>query len=149
MTYEHVLQKLQGSFPGLTAQNSRPTSPIDPKYNCIAWAAEDDTRWWWPDPMNVSYWPRQAPRTPSIEAFKIAYGTMGYTVPTTDELEDGLEKVAIYASSWGAPTHAARQLPDGWWASKLGEDIDIEHELRAVEGPAYGSVAVILSRTAR
>ena len=149
MTYADLLRSLRGDFPSLTAENSRPTSPFDVKYNCIAWAAQDDSNWWWPDRMNLYYWPRQAPRIESIEAFKIAYGTIGYTEPTTEDLDDGLEKVAIYASSWGAPTHAARQLPDGWWASKLGRNIDIEHELRAVEGPVYGSVAVILSRTAR
>ena len=24
------------------------TSPTEISYNCIAWAANEDTRWWWP-----------------------------------------------------------------------------------------------------
>ncbi len=58
-----------------------------------------------------------------------------------------MPRIALYAHR-GKPTHAARQLPDGWWASKLGKDIDIEHELHAVEGPVYGTVAVVLQKSA-
>jgi len=55
------------------------------------------------------------------------------------------EKVAIYALD-GEPTHAARQLSDGTWTSKLGKDIDITHTLRALEGSTYGQVAAYLKR---
>lgn len=61
-------------------------------------------------------------------------------------LEEGYEKVAIYASRGGEATHAARQLPNGRWTSKCGENIDIEHVLEGLEGPAYGEVAKILKR---
>ena len=33
------------------------------------------------------------------------------------------------------PTHAARQLANGWWTSKLGPSFDIEHiDLNAIAG---------------
>ena len=134
-------------FPNLTEANSRTTSPRDEGYNCIAWAAEDTERWWWPDSMEQNYWPPEVPREATIEAFVQAYGLQGYSQRSDPTIEFGRQKVAIYADRNGNPTHAARQLPDGWWASKLGREIDIEHELTALDGPLYGSAVVILART--
>jgi hypothetical protein len=42
--------------------------------------------------------------------------------------------------------HAARQLPGGRWTSKLGNREDIEHDLNAVSGEAYGTVVMVLKR---
>jgi hypothetical protein len=74
---------------------------------------------------------------------------MGYEECATDELEPGFEKVVIYMDEDGFPTHAARQLENGNWTSKLGGWEDIEHtSLSCLEGTdlAYGTVAVILRR---
>lgn len=46
----------------------------------------------------------------------------------------------------GSPTHAARQLPNGKWSSKLGPDADISHEISALDGPCYGGVEVVMRR---
>jgi hypothetical protein len=42
----------------------------------------------------------------------------------------------------GEPTHAARQLPNGKWTSKLGRWQDIEYELDGLVGKMYGTVTV-------
>lgn len=148
MTYRDLLRGMRVPFPRLTESNSRPTSPYDEGYNCIAWAAGDTLRWWWPDPMGLKYWPADVPRSETMDSFVKAYGTQGYLQLASPELESGKQKVAIFADRSMKPTHAARQLVDGWWASKLGAQIDIEHELSALDGPAYGTVAVILARPA-
>ncbi len=148
MKFQDLLRAMQAPFPHLSEANSRPTSPFDEGYNCVAWAAEDTERWWWPDAMGQHYWPPEVPREESIGAFVQAYGLQGYTDRSDATLEPGKNKVAIYADSSGRPTHAARQTRDGWWASKLGQQVDIEHELAALDGPAYGSAAVILARPA-
>jgi hypothetical protein len=58
-----------------------------------------------------------------------------------------MDKVALYMTSDGEISHAARQLPSGRWTSKLGAYEDIEHNtLAAIEGDAYGMVAQILKR---
>lgn len=142
-----LLRLLQPAFPALTVANFRVTSPVDPRYNCIAWAAGDQSRWWWPDPQSQSYWPLEAPREVTLGAFIQAYGLLGYTETCSAAHEAGKQKVAIYTFASGTPTHASRQVPDGWWASKLGEEIDIEHELGALNGPVYGRPAVILARS--
>ena len=40
---------LESSFPNLKADGYQVTSPQSLEYNCIAWAAGDNTQWWWPD----------------------------------------------------------------------------------------------------
>jgi hypothetical protein len=88
-------------------------------------------------------------REETISVFVAALSTVGFMPTTTDNLEQELEKVALFAIG-SMPTHAARQLPNGWWSSKLGPAIDIEHKtLDAVAGGVYGDVAAILSRKRR
>jgi hypothetical protein len=71
---------------------------------------------------------------------------MGYLICESDGVEEGFDKVAIYAQG-GRWTHAARQLPDGKWTSKLGPDEDIEHESPTeLVGNLYGQVHCIMRR---
>lgn len=134
-----------GAFPILTEANHRVTSATSRSYNCIAWAAGDTETWWWPDIDEVGYWPIGAVRAETIGAFIAAFQTLGYEVCADGAVESSTEKIAIFALE-GVPTHAARQLPSGWWSSKLGTQEDIEHTLDALDGPIYGSVASFLRR---
>lgn len=141
----------ENSFPNLHSETYRITSQRTKKYNCIAWAAGCTTRKWWPDIMYLGYWPPGAPREESIEAFVAAFEQLGYTLCANGILESGYEKVALFAELLddGAliPTHAAIQLENGNWSSKLGDFEDIEHhELEAVSGPVYGQPVKYLSR---
>lgn len=133
------------SFPNLTATNHSITSPFDKQYNCIAWAAGESDVWWWPDSMFTAYWPEEAPRTVTLDAFIRAFATKGYTPCEDGRFEHGFEKVALYALN-GEPTHAARQTNDGGWSSKLGENHDVSHSLEALIGPVYGVVVQFLKR---
>jgi hypothetical protein len=103
------------------------TSPETIEYNCVAWAAEENTRCWWPDHMEIGYWPEDIPREETLEAFIEAYKTLGYERCYETDLEEGFQKIAIYVKD-RKPTHAARQLNNGNWTSKLGKSFDIEHE---------------------
>jgi len=138
---------IEAAFPALTASNYQITSPASPDYNCLAWAASTDNKWWWPDNQNTAYWPLEAPREETVDAFVKAYSLAGYSPCNDSHYERGVEKIAIYLSADGKPTHAARQLPSGRWTSKLGEREDIEHEtLSDIAGQHYGNVAVIMRR---
>jgi hypothetical protein len=75
-----------------------------------------------------------------------AYETIGYSICEDGELEEGFEKIALYATSDGEVTHAARQLSNGRWTSKLGRWEDIEHELAGLVCEMYGSVRQFLRR---
>lgn len=140
-------QKIEASFPSLRSHGYSITSQATIEYNCIAWAAGDMGAWWWPDPMNLGYWPPSIPRKETLEAFVKAYELLGYDICKDASHEEGFEKIAIYVDSNGKPTHAARQLSSGRWTSKLGELEDIEHTtLDGLYGPTYGSVAVFMRR---
>lgn len=139
--------------PFLTDANCIKTSEQDTIYNCIAWAAGEVHRWWWPDPFRISYWPRSAPRSETIDAFIAAYSTVGFSVCNNGALEDGIEKIALFAkSSRGLmiPTHAARQLTSGKWTSKMGPLEDVIHDLPDdPRGPIYGVVVCYMARQRR
>jgi hypothetical protein len=81
----------------------------------------------------------------TLDAFVAAFATLGYVPCSGEEPENGFEKVALFARG-GMPTHAARQLSDGRWTSKLGLREDIEHDLHAVSGDLYGTVVLVLKR---
>lgn len=137
---------LQSDLPNLHSANYRITSKASPNYNCIAWAAGEESRWWWPDQQNLAYWPIDVPREETLEAFLQVYEIQGFEICENEELEPGYEKIALYALANNVPTHAARQLQNRKWTSKLGPQEDIEHILRDLEGPTYGSVVAILRR---
>ena len=137
--------RLRQLFPGLEVFEI--TSPPDTRYNCIAWAAGDTRRWWWPGEVSFSYWPPGVPREESIATFIDAFVTLGYEPATSGILDPLYDKVAIFASGDGVPTHMARQLDDGSWTSKLGALEDITHaDVSGVSGSEYGEVTVFLQR---
>jgi hypothetical protein len=123
-----MVKRLEETFPGLAAGGHRITSPPDPKYNCLAWAAGDTANWWWPG-LGKEHWPPGIPRERTLDAFQQAFALLGYAVCDGEEPEAGFERVALFADDSGKPTHAARQQPDGSWTSKLGKKEDIEHRL--------------------
>jgi hypothetical protein len=136
---------LEQYFPNLEPTGYTIASPATFVYYCIAWAAGMTDDWWWPDPMGVSTWPASARREETVAAFEEAFHSLGYVSGTDDSVEAGFEKVALYALA-GVPKHAARQLPNGRWTSKLGELEDVEHSLDGLNGAWYGSVVSILKR---
>lgn len=147
---------MSGSWPfsDLPRLSSEPydiTSPRTRKYNCIAWATGRKDRWWWPDPQGIGYWPSGVPREVSLDAFVAVFEQQGYELCSDGSLEQGFKKVALFANSLGdgllTPTHAAIQLDNGHWSSKLGECEDIEHDaLESVNGPRYGTPVKFLRR---
>ncbi|MFZ0661767.1 MAG: hypothetical protein WAM66_03680 [Acidobacteriaceae bacterium] len=121
------------------------------RYNCIAWAAGVDSKWWWPVPAQAYFWPEGVPREVTFEAFMQAYATLEYQLCLNSSLQTALEKIAIFgieaADGTRMPTHAALQLVSGKWTSKLGVFEDIQHDTEdAVNGPTYGKVVCYMSR---
>jgi hypothetical protein len=129
------------NFPRLTAENHRVTSPATADYNCVAWSAGDTERWWEPG----VYWPIDADMY-GPDALEQAFRALGYELCPDGSLEEGREKVALYAAGQFY-THAARQLTGGKWTSKLGRLEDIEHDhAEDVAGGVYGEVFRFMSR---
>ena len=134
----------KADFPNFNGNNYRVTSDIDPRYNCIAWAYGEDSKWF--GPMKGRYWPANVTREETIGAFIELFASIRYCHCDNQLFEPGYEKVAIYLLN-GIPTHAARQLPTGKWTSKLGISIDIEHDSPDVlNGPQYGTASIFMKR---
>ena len=111
----------------------------------IAWAAGVISSWWWPD----GYWPSGVPECEELFAFRCLFRRLGYEVCRDGRLEPGFEKVVIYVRC-GSPTHAARQLHDGTWTSKLGNFVDIRHLTpEDVGGGEYGEPVLYMKRRDR
>jgi hypothetical protein len=140
-------------FPLLTdADWLVPPSPASKRYNCFAWSVGRTNRKWWNDPWGIGEWFPGIPREPfpTVPGFTAAYASIGYVVCADGTLEAGFEKIALYAKlgQFGImPTHAAYQLSNGNWTSKLGDFEDIEHfRVDKLHGPQYGTVAQYLRR---
>lgn len=133
---------------------------VVPPYNCIAFAAGDDTRWWQPDPTGQYYWPAGVKREYTLAAHVEMFESLGYQKCSERTPETNFEKVAVYCTRLGnpwtlpsTPTHAALQQ-NGIWKSKIGEWEDIEHlNLECLNGEdvtgktePYGEPIQILKR---
>ena len=139
---------LERLFPKLSTGSWSVKSKSDTTYNCIAFAASETHRWWWPsgDPQ-YDYWPPEVPREETIECFVRAFKTRGYAPCADGRFELGYEKVAIYVDYDQTPLHMARQRFWGSWVSKLGELEDILHvNLNQIESHGYGDATHFMKR---
>ncbi|MCA9263154.1 MAG: hypothetical protein KDA60_04875 [Planctomycetales bacterium] len=134
---------LRDLFPNLTDDNHEITSPCTIDYNCIAWAANNTQRWWQPG----VFWPNESTRDDyGIGELALAFESLGFETCQDGTVEPGYDKVALYAVGM-MYTHAARQLPDGCWTSKIGQLEDITHTTtEALENSDYGEVIQFMRR---
>ncbi|NEQ98314.1 MAG: hypothetical protein F6K30_16615 [Cyanothece sp. SIO2G6] len=140
---------LELKLPGLKGKRFTVTSPRTPSYNCIAWAAGESFRPWWPLPYAEInnppyYWPETS-QDESLEDFISGFGKIGYECCDNGEWEDGYEKVAMYVQD-GEVTHMARQENSGRWTSKCGNLQDIEHSSPDALCDQYGEIACFMKR---
>jgi hypothetical protein len=119
------------------------TSLPDESYNCVAWAACDTEKNWWPF---GEWWPPNVKRQTTLDCFVEVFEGLKYQICGNGELESGFEKVAIYTRD-GRPTHMARQLPSGKWTSKSGTLYDIAlADLDGLSGGRIGRVTRFMRR---
>jgi hypothetical protein len=121
------------------------------RYNCIAWAAGECNQPWWPQSYDAYWPPYPAIDEATLLGFVSAFRTRGYEVCKDGSLEQGFEKVAIYMRpNDPEPTHAARQLSNGKWTSKLGDFADITHDtpddVNGFNRDSYGTPQCYLRR---
>lgn len=138
--------KFRNPFPNLNASNHRVTSPPTPAYNCFGWAIGGTEILIGPQAGYV--WPSEAPLNFKLESFEVALAKFGFERCDDGSLEAESSKVVLFGST-AYVEHAARQLPDGRWTSKLGREEDIEHDSPdAVAGGVYGPVLAFYRKPA-
>lgn len=104
-------------------------------------------RWWWPTTRSPAYWPAGCALLPSTDSFVAAFETLGFGLCSNGNHDASLEKIVFYVGYDGNVTHAARQLPDGEWTSKLGRLEDIRHVTPDVLRRPYGIPLVYMARS--
>lgn len=143
---EPSVDLISRAFPNLRKPGTfKVTSPRTSSHNCIAYAAGDESREWWP--IGSKYWPPDVPRTPNLDAFEQAFRNLGFEPCESKDLEPDFEKVAIYGLGPDSVKHMAKQVEDGAWSSKLGLQWDIRHKsIDGVVNADYGSVLRVMKR---
>src|ERR1700690_209001 len=154
MRCRHLEQMLQNF--GERDYDHNDVSPATPQYNCIAWAAGENHRRWWPADWDRAtyYWPPHLNREPfggqTLPNFIAAFKSLGYKKCWFSWRQSGVEKVAIFGTAKHVPKHAVRQLESGeWhWTSKCGvSHEDIKHKnLFNMTGSEYGKIIALLKR---
>ena len=134
-------------LPHLAAEGYELTSDPTDEYNCIAYAAGETDRWWSHAEGHDYYWPEHASRSSSIASLIEVFAGLGYEMCGDAEDDPRFRKVALYADRRGDWTHAAVQLPDGEWGSKLGLYEDISHHTpESLDPYLYGEVHCFMRR---
>ena len=143
--------ELERVLPGLRDSAYSVTSEATGRYNCIAWALGETGDWWAPVDMPDFFWPTGLERVSADEAVTPEmvmrlFSAYGFEGCPDGSPEEGVEKIALFGDG-DEFLHVARQLPNGRWTSKLGQDRDIEHELEALLHPGndkwYDYVAIV------
>jgi hypothetical protein len=133
----------RNEFPNLRDGSFEMKSDPDEAYNCIAWAAGANDLFW--DPDEDHYWPI-AEREYTVSALISVFAHLGFEPCDDGEREEGVQKIALYGIK-GVYEHAARQLQNGQWTSKLGPEDDIRHSSPAdLAGGNYGEVVAFMKR---
>ena len=144
MDTPRLAQALIAAFPNLSGEDFEIVGEPSERYNCIAYAAGDVGKPW--DPNGNRYWPPWATRTDNIASLMEAFAGLGYEPCDDAHSEDGYRKVALYAMQ-GQAKHAAVQMPDGRWRSKVGLGPVIEHgSPESLAGGMYGDVRCLMRR---
>ena len=145
MATSRWLTWLNVSFPNLRSEGFTVVDPLSEVYNCIAYAAGDTSQWW--SHIPGSYWLPYATRSDSIVSLLEVFVGLGYEQCDGSCVEDSYQKVALYETQ-GVWTHAAVQLPNGAWRSKMGEGPVIEHRSpESLSGGIYGNATVFMRKT--
>jgi hypothetical protein len=152
---EEIKRIVLQAFPKLIQDKDfKITSNATPIYNCIAWAYNIENRWMWPNTGEylyldgVHYWPSDKILDCNVNNFIDAFKLKGYECCDDCQFEAGYRKIALYVKPDTTDcTHAARELSNGCWTSKLGPFNDIQHGTAdAIENDEYGKVYCFMKR---
>lgn len=122
---------------------------MPPAYNCIGWALGINDVWVGLDhPVNYAWtwWPNDVPCDEHKDSLIALFEYFGFSKCSDCLLEQGFDKVALYADSNGW-THAARVIGDNVLHSKIGTAWDIHHSGGSTfDNTDYGCIYVYMKR---
>lgn len=144
MDISRWVEDLTAAFPGLAGEDFKILEPPSRYFNCVAFAAGDTTRIW--DYNEGYYWPPWTTRDSRIESLMEVFAGLGYEPCDDGAAEDGYRKVALYEEN-GIAQHAALQVSNGRWQSKMGQGPVIEHlSPESISGRVYGAPTTFMRK---
>ena len=105
----------------------------DDNYNCVGYSLEINE---FVSHHIGRYWIDSIERSGSINNLIKVFEYFGFE-RSDSSVEEGYKKIVIYGNR-GFASHAAIQLDDIWYQSKMGEYEICKHKLEAIEGILYG-----------
>ncbi len=137
-------QDLTAAFPNLADEAFEILAPPSTRYNCVAYAAGDQTQNW--DYEEDSYWPPWASRNDKQESMVDVFAGLSYQPCDDHRLEQHYVRIALYEKD-GIAQHVALQMPNGRWRSKMGSGPLIEHHSPvSLSGRIYGAPTVFMRK---
>jgi hypothetical protein len=148
---QEIRERLERIFPNLKTTQYKIMSPEDTRYNCVSWAIhdyQDDSYpidWWEPTPLLNYYWPLEKNRDYSVQSYQEMFEMLGYSVCKSSQYLKGFTKITIFSLN-GIFKHVCRQdvTYPNMWLSKIGQNVDIEHDLDGLSGDFYGYPTVFM-----
>ncbi len=147
---------IETCFPACADDGYTETSPATYEYNCIAWAAGVTDIPWWPIRSSGVFWPLHPQKFPRRSRLsRIPQSLSGKLSATrnviTASLEPGIcEKIALYQSNNGSPTHAAKPIARWKMDQQIGSFYkDITHAtpaaLETSDAPVKPPMAIVVT----
>lgn len=110
-----------------------------PHYNCISHTLNIKNKWSWPKSVDSdNYWPISN-ISETIDAFDEFYEYHGFTKTNMNKIYLGKNKIVLY-SIGEIPKHAALQIKDDLYESKMGRGEIIRHDPFDIENSIYGNI---------
>ena len=137
-------------FPNSERDKFKHHSEETTEYNCIAFALEIQDKWIDPetqDPLDGTkpWWPDKIPRDRTLSTFIKLFELYGFQKCLDKNLEEDYVRIAIFVRG-DKVAHAARQIGNGMWVSKLGNGVDCIHSLSAIHNGMYGVVRQFMKK---
>lgn len=135
-------------WPSLNDEDFEFKSHFNPFYNCLAWAINVNTIF-----VTMNYFQKKHGLDinnldHSVNGYaKILEEFYNYLSCENGEYEKGFEKILLYGDNNNLWTHAARQIKEEMWVSKLGSCENIEHKnIECLNGNTYGEPKIFMKK---
>jgi len=135
---------IEKSFPNSYKEPFEITSSETPDYNCLAWALNDNSKWYESD--DDYFWFNDIARDNLLTTIQKIFENLGFHQTNFAKYQIDYERIALFSIDNNECSHLARQIDEDKWTSKLGSSYDVNHSIKSIENGIYGNAVIFLER---